>query len=276
MAWRFLPHSEPGRVAVENPLWTLEPGTLRIMGPARLRGASARLAKGTTMTAVSTYEVRRTGPRFGAEIFGIDFARDIDDATAERLRQDFLTHKVLVFRDQNLTPDNTMRRHGSSGSRSIIPRQCVTRPTVSSIPTTWRRRARRAPGTSAACAASPRSASNRIRTSVFPSRRTNAVGGSVRGVRRPIRAGQTATEVGDAVYDANAGNYAQGSQKTAVRETVEHPVVLAQPDTGRRGLFISSSALGLTGVTPGARSFWPICSRTRHRRTTQSVRLAAR
>jgi taurine dioxygenase len=43
------------------------------------------------MTAVSTYEVRRAGPRFGAEIFGIDFARDIDDATAERLRQDFLT-----------------------------------------------------------------------------------------------------------------------------------------------------------------------------------------
>jgi alpha-ketoglutarate-dependent sulfate ester dioxygenase len=57
------------------------------------------------MTAVSTYEVRRAGPRFGAEIFGVDFARDIDDATAERSRPDFLTHKVLVFRDQNLTPE---------------------------------------------------------------------------------------------------------------------------------------------------------------------------
>jgi hypothetical protein len=54
----------------------------------------------------------------------------------------------------------------------------------------------------------------------------------------------TVRTVPSSVYDANAGNYAQGSQKTAVRETIEHPVVLAHPDTGRRGLFISSSALG--------------------------------
>jgi taurine dioxygenase len=228
------------------------------------------------MTAVSTYEVRRAGPRFGAEIFGIDFARDIDDATAERLRQDFLTHKVLVFRDQNLTPEQHVAAARIFGEPFDYPTAVRDETNRFGYPynvektgkaSTWHRRPVPQARVQHRIAYVP---------ACFRARRTHAVGGSASGVRRPIRAGQTATEVGDAVYDVNAGNYAQGSQKTAVRETVEHPVVLAQPDTGRRGLFISSSALGLTGVTPGARSFWPICSRTRHRRTTQSVRLAAR
>lgn len=35
----------------------------------------------------------------------MDLTRPVDDATAEALRQAFLDHKVLVFRDQHLSPD---------------------------------------------------------------------------------------------------------------------------------------------------------------------------
>ena len=59
------------------------------------------------MTAVRTapYEVRQASPVLGAEIVGVDLAGGVDDATAQALREDFWAHKVLVFRGQNLSPD---------------------------------------------------------------------------------------------------------------------------------------------------------------------------
>jgi len=38
----------------------------------------------------------------GAEVSGVDLAGDLDEATAARLRQALLDHKVLFFRDQPL------------------------------------------------------------------------------------------------------------------------------------------------------------------------------
>ena len=57
------------------------------------------------MTATLHYTVHRAGPRIGAEIEGVDLTRQVDDTTAQALREEFRTHKVLVFRGANLTPD---------------------------------------------------------------------------------------------------------------------------------------------------------------------------
>ena len=63
------------------------------------------------MSAVRTapYEVHRASPVLGAEIVGVDLDDEIDDETADRLREDFVAHKVLVFRDQHLSPDAHVR-----------------------------------------------------------------------------------------------------------------------------------------------------------------------
>ena len=53
-----------------------------------------------------------------------------------------------------------------------------------------------------------------------------------------------------AVYDGNAENYGGGGVRAPITETVEHPVVRTHRHTGRKSMFISSSALGLTGVKP--------------------------
>ena len=50
-----------------------------------------------------------------------------------------------------------------------------------------------------------------------------------------------------AVHDGNADNYG-GGDRVPVRDTIEHPVVIAHRQTGRKGLFFSSSALRLTGI----------------------------
>ncbi|MEU9313618.1 TauD/TfdA family dioxygenase [Streptomyces sp. NPDC048256] len=56
------------------------------------------------MSTVARYEIRRAGPRFGAEVTGIDLKAGVDDRTAEELRRAFREHKVPVFRGQHLTP----------------------------------------------------------------------------------------------------------------------------------------------------------------------------
>lgn len=56
-------------------------------------------------TATTALEIRRVGPRIGAEVIGVDLTRPVGEATADRLREAFEEHKVLVFRNQHLTPD---------------------------------------------------------------------------------------------------------------------------------------------------------------------------
>lgn len=70
-------------------------------------------------TTVANYEIRQAGPRFGAEVTGIDLTAGVDERTAEGLRQAFRDHKVLVFRGQHLTPDQHVGTSAAcGGSRS--------------------------------------------------------------------------------------------------------------------------------------------------------------
>ena len=60
-------------------------------------------------------EVRPVAGAIGAEIHGVDLARDLDPAVVKAIRQAFLDHLVVFFRDQNLTADRFLalaRRFG--------------------------------------------------------------------------------------------------------------------------------------------------------------------
>ena len=60
-------------------------------------------------------EVRPISGALGAELFGPDLRRPLDDATVVRVRQALLDHLVIFFRDQDLTPDQFLgfaRRFG--------------------------------------------------------------------------------------------------------------------------------------------------------------------
>lgn len=51
-----------------------------------------------------TITVTPTGGALGAEIGGVDLARDLSDATIAEIRRAWLAHLVVFFRDQALTP----------------------------------------------------------------------------------------------------------------------------------------------------------------------------
>jgi len=54
-------------------------------------------------------EVRRLAGALGAEIHGVDLGRDLDPALAHQIRNVFLEHQVIFFRDQELSPEQFLR-----------------------------------------------------------------------------------------------------------------------------------------------------------------------
>ena len=58
---------------------------------------------------MSVLDIHRLGTTFAAEVRGVDLSRALDAATLEALARAFVAHKVLLFRDQDLAPDDFAR-----------------------------------------------------------------------------------------------------------------------------------------------------------------------
>src|SRR5919106_2075413 len=68
-------------------------------------------------------EVRPLASALGAEIFGIDLAAPLDDATVRAIRAALLEHVVIFFRDQELAPQQLLalaQRFGEVGEYPFI------------------------------------------------------------------------------------------------------------------------------------------------------------
>ncbi|QYY28217.1 TauD/TfdA family dioxygenase [Cupriavidus pinatubonensis] len=70
------------------------------------------------------FTITRSTPTIGAEVGGIDLAETLDDATVAALRQALVRHKVLFFRDQDITPAQHVqlaRRFGELEVHPVFP-----------------------------------------------------------------------------------------------------------------------------------------------------------
>lgn len=54
------------------------------------------------------FQIKPLSPVMGAEVIGVDLAKPLSDADFEQIRQAWLQHLLLVFRDQELTPEQHM------------------------------------------------------------------------------------------------------------------------------------------------------------------------
>ncbi|MDB5828734.1 MAG: Taurine dioxygenase, partial [Variovorax sp.] len=71
--------------------------------------ATATASSAATRTADSAltqaFEVRRFNAPVGAEIVGLDISKPINDADFARIHRAHLDHHVVVFRDQDVSPE---------------------------------------------------------------------------------------------------------------------------------------------------------------------------
>lgn len=214
------------------------------------------------MTSPAPYQVRQASPRLGAEITGVDLTQKVDDATAEALRQDFVKHRVLVFRGQHLTPDQhveairifdepfdhpTVLEPGAPGAPRVRRHEDNRLVYVYSLDKAgaaahwhigglWR---------------NPPFSIESLTYQVVPEIGGHTLWADLQAayddLSEPLKG---LLESVNAVYDGNAENYGGRGDRAPVAETIEHPVVRAHRHTGRQGLFISHGAVGLTGIKP--------------------------
>lgn len=67
---------------------------------------STALKEALQPASARPFEVRRLGTTFGAEISGVDLGAPLDEPVIEALRQAHVEHKLIIFRDQKLTPES--------------------------------------------------------------------------------------------------------------------------------------------------------------------------
>lgn len=66
-------------------------------------------------------DVKRLSGALGAEIFGADLSKDLDNETFDDVHQAFLDHQVIFFRGQTLTPEAHKRFARRFGTLNIHP-----------------------------------------------------------------------------------------------------------------------------------------------------------
>lgn len=75
----------------------------------------------TPADAFTRIETRPLSPTIGAEIHGVDLREDLDDATITDIRAALLKHKVIFFRDQDITIEQHIAFARAFGPLEIHP-----------------------------------------------------------------------------------------------------------------------------------------------------------
>ncbi|WP_205655656.1 TauD/TfdA family dioxygenase [Alcanivorax sp. 24] len=67
------------------------------------------------------FRIKPLSPTIGVEIEGIDLRQPLDDGTCKAMRAALIRHKLLVFRDQDITPAQHVRLAGRFGELEVHP-----------------------------------------------------------------------------------------------------------------------------------------------------------
>jgi taurine dioxygenase len=71
--------------------------------------------------AYTRIRVEPLSPALGAEVHGIDLAQALDESTVAEIRRAFLSHLVIFFRGQSVTPEQFLRFARTMGEPSEYP-----------------------------------------------------------------------------------------------------------------------------------------------------------
>jgi alpha-ketoglutarate-dependent taurine dioxygenase len=203
-----------------------------------------------TTVQTAPLELHPASPVLGAEVVGVDLAGGVDEAIRETLRQAFWEHKVLVFRNQHLTPDQHVEaarifdepfdhplwklRDEHNRLVYVFDLEKAGGAAQWHVGGTWR---------------TPPFNIESLTYQVVPEIGGRTLWADLQaaydGLSEPVK---QLLESVSAVYGTYPGDGTY--DRPPVTETVEHPVVRTHRETGRKGLFLSTGALRLTGIEP--------------------------
>jgi taurine dioxygenase len=191
-------------------------------------------------------ELRKTTPKCGAEILGVDLSRPLDDARIDALRSALAEHCVLFFRDQKMTPEQQKafgRRFGELHLHPAWPRLLEGHPEIMEIyaDADSKRVAGEDWHSDVSCDPEPPLGTILYMLEV-PAEGGDTLFASMyaayEALSKPMKRmleGMTALHDGETTY---RGRY-EGMQEAASYPSAEHPVIRTHPVSGRKALFVN-------------------------------------
>jgi taurine dioxygenase len=186
----------------------------------------------------------------GAEIRGVDLSHEVDERTFQEIHNAFLTHQVIFFRDQTITPEQQLAFAARFGTPMEYPlmKGLPECPIVHSVvkeahetenfagehfhsDTTY---VARPPAFTVLCAKEvPPVGGDTLFASMY--RAADQLSAGLRSLLEVLKAVNSSAIAGD--YFAKRG--ITGEHR--VEKTAEHPVLLRVPETGKLALYINAS-----------------------------------
>ncbi len=206
------------------------------------------MATQASFAAPALIETQPLSPHIGAEIFGIDLRAEQPDAVIASIRQALLDHRVIFFRDQDITADQHIAFARRFGALEIHPATPKDQPNQEIL----------------RIAHGPKSrGSENFWHSDVTWRAEPSLGSILRAIEVPAFGGDTLFASMDAAYDAlspamqdwvctltavhDISRVFAKKLKTSREELLvqfplqEHPVVRTHPETGRRTLYVNTA-----------------------------------
>ncbi|MER5595984.1 TauD/TfdA family dioxygenase [Streptomyces sp. NPDC002265] len=205
-----------------------------------------------------SFDIRRIGGRIGAEVTGVDLSTELSDSVFSQIREAFLAHKVLFFRDQELTDEAQLAFAGRFGPLTQKhPTMRTTQENPQVIPVDGEDQRADHWHTDISFTVTP-SLGTSLRSVVLPpyggdTLVANAAAG-YRDLPSELR------EVADRLWAVHTNHAEQprlGTERgeavrrafLAKRYEVAHPVVRVHPESGEPVLFLGGFAQRLVGMT---------------------------
>lgn len=197
--------------------------------------------------AYQTLETTPLTPHIGAEVTGVDLSATLSAEQQQDVRQAFVDWKVLVFRDQDLNPEQHKEFGRLFGSLHVHPLQhdYGGDPEILTVKTTAKSRYTAGDGwhTDVSCEEQPPMGSMLYMKEVPDSGGDTLFANMHRAyetLSEPMQAfleGQTAIHDGAIPY---VGNYGIAPPAGQNYPRTEHPVIIRHPESGERVLFVNS------------------------------------
>ncbi|MEU0944033.1 TauD/TfdA family dioxygenase [Streptomyces canus] len=213
---------------------------------------------------MSGIEIRKVTANTGAQVFGVDLAKPLDEETATALRDALNTHKALVFSDVHLDDEGQQafaRHFGELTTAHPTVPAVDGAPNVLPVDSEGGRAANHW-HTDVTFVLNPPQASTLRSLTIPPYGGETLIANSAAAYRdlpEPLR------RLADDLWAEHTNDYdyavpeetldeeqaARRAQFTSIKFRTAHPVVRVHPLTGERGLFIGGFAQRIVGLSTG-------------------------